>query len=51
MNGIVHYDGTDIQPLVRTEGAINDAQIFPKDVVVLDMEFGRGDFIYHGKLK
>jgi hypothetical protein len=50
-DGVTQYNGTDIQLLVRTEGAISDAQIFPKDVVFLDMEFGRGDFIYHGKLK
>ena len=49
-DGITHYNGTDIQLLVHTEGWINDGQIFENDVVFLDSEFGRGDFIYRGKL-
>ena len=50
-DGVAHYDGTDIQLLVRTEGWINDGQVFEKDVVFLDSELGKVSLIYHGKLK
>ena len=49
--GVAHYNGTDIQLLVNTEGWINDGQIFEKGVVFLDSELGKASFIYHGKLK
>jgi len=49
--GIAQYNGTDIQLLVRTEGWINDGQVFEKDVVFLDSELGKVSLIYHGKLK